>query len=216
MRFKPSKPSLLGLNPEALQAILKEAGHPPFRAQQILDWIYKKRVQSFDEMLNLPKDLRQFLSDNFLFSPSSVLLVKQSNDVTEKLLIQAEDQSLIETVLIRQPQEGVGQTNSRKTICVSSQVGCAYGCKFCASGLAGWKRDLHKEEIIAQFLHVSNLEESRNQRREKDNVPFDNIVFMGMGEPLANFDNLVSTIRTLNSDWGFHFGARRITVSTSG
>jgi 23S rRNA (adenine2503-C2)-methyltransferase len=216
MRFSPAKPSLYGMTPDQLAEALKEGGFPAFRANQVIHWLYRKRVPRLDDMGNLPQDLIAWMKDRYCLSPNSVLLVKKASDITEKLLLQGEDNSLIETVLIRYPQQGVGVETSRKTICVSSQVGCAYGCKFCASGLAGFKRDLTAAEIIAQFIHVARIEEARDSSRTGDSVPFDNIVFMGMGEPLANYDNLVGAIRTLNADWGLHFGARRITISTSG
>lgn len=216
MRFSPAKPSLYGMSPEALADFIQQGGFPAFRAKQILNWLYPQRAVSLEEMKNLPKDLRTWLGEHACVSPNQVLLVKKASDITEKLLIQGEDQSLIETVLIRYPQRGVGADSSRKTICVSSQVGCAYGCKFCASGLAGWKRDLTAAEIIAQFIHVARLEEERDSAAADRAVPLDNIVFMGMGEPLANYDNLVRALRTLNAEWGFNFGARRITISTSG
>ncbi len=216
MPFKPTLPSLLGMPPSALEEFLAPAGFPAFRARQLLEWIYGKRAQSFEEMTNLPKSMLAWLKEHAVLSPNKILLVKQASDVTEKLLLQGEDSSLVETVLIRYPQQGVGLESSRKTICVSSQVGCAYGCKFCASGLAGWKRDLSCAEIVSQFLHVARIEEKRDDSRGKGRVPFDNIVFMGMGEPLANYENVIGAIRALNSDWGMHFGARRITVSTSG
>lgn len=216
MPFTPAMPSLLGCPPEEIESLLREWGQPRFRAKQILKWLYQARVSSWDAMTDLPAPLRARLSEHYQILPSSRLLVKEAGDITEKLLLEHEDKRLVETVLIRYPQEGVGQEDSRRTICVSSQVGCAYGCKFCASGLAGWKRNLTVAEIVAQFLHVCALEEGRDHGREDGRVPFDNIVFMGMGEPLANYDAVVGAIRTLNADWGFQFGARRITVSTSG
>lgn len=216
MKFQPSKPFIYGESPDALGAALKGAGQPAFRAKQVIEWLYKQWVSSFEEMTNLPLQLREWLDQNYHLAPSNTVLVKRSSDITEKLLIEQQDRSLIETVLIRYPQRGVGQEDSRKTICVSSQIGCAYGCKFCASGLDGWRRDLLAGEIVAQFLHVARLEAGREGRTPKDGIPFDNIVFMGMGEPLANYDNVVSAIRTLNAEWGLHFGARRITISTSG
>jgi 23S rRNA (adenine2503-C2)-methyltransferase len=216
MRFTPSKPSLYGLSPEALADFLKEGGFPEFRSRQLLEWMYRKRIEAFPEMLNIPKEMRAWLEENSCLAPNRLILSKKASDITEKLLLQGEDGSMVETVLIRYPQRGVGSETSRKTICVSSQVGCAYGCKFCASGLAGWKRDLTAAEIVSQFIHVSRLEDQRQSGRPGDNVPFDNIVFMGMGEPLANYDNVVTAIRTLNADWGLQFGARRITISTSG
>jgi 23S rRNA (adenine2503-C2)-methyltransferase len=216
MRFQPAKPSLYGMHPDALAAFMAGAGQPAFRARQVADWLYRKRVASFAEMTNLPRELIAWLEHHAVVSPNSVLLIKRASDITEKLLLEGGDRSLVEAVLIRYPQRGVGTDSSRRTICVSSQVGCAYGCKFCASGLAGWKRDLSAAEIVAQFIHVARLEEARCGAGPGDNVPFDNIVFMGMGEPLANYDAVVAAIRTLNADWGLRFGARRITVSTSG
>lgn len=217
MPFSPALPSIYGETPESLRARLQEAGQPAFRANQVLDWLYKQRARSFADMSNLPKDLRAWLEQHFAFNPGQRVLVKRSSDVTEKLLLQLEDRNLVETVLIRYPQEGVGDEGARRTICVSSQVGCAYGCRFCASGLDGWRRNLTTGEIVGQFLHVCHLEEEERQRgKTTGEVPFDNIVFMGMGEPLANYDAVVGAIRVLNADWGLRFGARRITVSTSG
>jgi 23S rRNA (adenine2503-C2)-methyltransferase len=214
--FTPSMPSILGMSPAELESVLGEWKQPKFRAKQIVKWLYERRVTDFEAMTDLPAALRARLAEHYQILPSSQLLVKRAGDITEKLLLEQEDKRLVEAVLIRYPQEGVGQDDSRRTICVSSQVGCAYGCKFCASGLAGWKRNLTAAEIIAQFYHVAALEESREAGREDGRLPLDNIVFMGMGEPLANYDAVVATIRTLNADWGFNFGARRITVSTSG
>lgn len=216
MRFKPEKPSIYEESPTTLEPAVKNAGFQSFRIRQIFEWLYAKRVISFSEMSNLPQELRSWLDDNYVLNPLQSALNKQSNDITEKVLLQCADRSLIETVLIRAPQTGVGLDKSRKTICVSSQIGCAYGCKFCASGLAGWRRDLLASEIIAQFIHIARLEEQRGDQRKDNNVPFDNIVFMGMGEPLANYDSVITAIKTLNADWGLQFGARRITVSTSG
>jgi 23S rRNA (adenine2503-C2)-methyltransferase len=144
------------------------------------------------------------------------VLGKQSHDVTDKLLLELRDRSLIETVIIRAPQEGVGLDHSRKTICISTQVGCAMGCTFCASGLAGLKRDLSAGEIVAQLLQVCYREDVRTPRARAELASFDNIVVMGMGEPLANYDALIRALTIVNAGWGLGFGARRITVSTSG
>lgn len=214
--FKPSRPSLLGEPPDAVAEFLQPAGEPAFRARQILDWIYRARAGAFPEMSNLPARLREWLDSRFCHNPAKLILVKRASDVTEKLLLELEDRSLIETVLIRYPQRGVGVETARRTICVSSQVGCAYACRFCASGLDGWKRNLTTAEIVAQFLHVCHVEEKRGGKPPADTLPFDNVVFMGMGEPLANYDNVMAAIRALNAPWGLGFGARRITVSTSG
>lgn len=215
-RFVPEKPSIYGETPDSLSARLKERGEPAFRAGQILQWIYHKRAISAADMTNLPKALRDWLEETFDFQPARKLLQKTSSDVTNKLLLQLRDRSLVETVIIRAPQVGVGLNDSRKTICISTQVGCAYGCKFCASGLAGWKRDLSAGEIVAQLIEVCRQEDATTERAREELASFDNIVVMGMGEPLANYDNLIAALKTLNAEWGLGFGARRVTISTSG
>jgi 23S rRNA (adenine2503-C2)-methyltransferase len=216
MKFKPSKRPLTGETLETLTASLGEWGHRPFRAKQILDWIYKKRARSWDAMTNLPKELRSRLEEEFTLMPASLVLNRHSADVTDKLLLELEDRSLIETVIIRVPQDGVGLDHSRKTICISTQVGCAMGCVFCASGLAGLKRDMSAGEIVAQLLQVCYAEDARTPRARAELASFDNIVVMGMGEPLANYDALIRALTIVNAPWGLGFGARRITVSTSG
>ena len=216
MKFVPEKPALTGETLASLGERLRAAGEPVFRAGQILDWLYKKRARAWDEMTNLPKPLRAWLDENFRLMPASLLLHQESTDVTDKLLLEMEDRSLIETVIIRAPQEGVGLDRSRKTICISTQVGCAMACVFCASGLAGLKRDLTAGEIVAQLLQVCYREDERTPRARAELASFDNIVVMGMGEPLNNYDALMRALTILNADWGLGFGARRITVSTSG
>ncbi len=216
MKYTPARPPLTGETLESLTARLQERGEPAFRARQILDWLYKKRVRSWDEMSNLSKPLRSWLAETFELLPASLVLGKQSMDVTDKLLLELGDHSLVETVIIRAPQEGVGLEHSRKTICISTQVGCAMGCRFCASGLAGLKRDLNAGEIVAQLLHVCYREDARTQRARAELASFDNIVVMGMGEPLANYDAVVRALTIANAPWGLGFGARRITLSTSG
>ncbi len=216
MKFAPEKPPITGETPQSLQTRLAERGEKPFRAKQILEWLYKKRVATAGEMTSLSSDTRDWLADTFDFEPVRLVLNKRSSDVTDKLLLQLRDGSLIETVIIRAPQDGVGQERSRKTICISTQVGCAYGCRFCASGLAGWKRDLSAGEIVAQLLAVCAQEDARTPRARAELASFDNIVVMGMGEPLANYDALLHALTLVNADWGLRFGARRITISTSG
>ncbi len=216
VKFTPKKPSLFGETLESLKVSVEAAGFPSFRAKQVMEWLYKKRVDQWDAMSNLPKAFRAWLDTHYILYPTSSLIDKRSDDVTQKLLLELEDKSLIETVLIRAPQTGVGQENSRKTVCVSIQVGCAYGCKFCASGLAGFRRNLMAAEVVSQLMHICRREDAHTKRAKEEIASFDNIVFMGMGEPLANYDSLVQTIKILNADWGLNFGARRITVSTSG
>ncbi len=216
MRFIPKKKSLLGESLEDFESDILAADFPKYRAKQVFDWVFKKRISDLALMKNLPKPLIEWLDANYVIDPTQILLDKQSNDVTQKFLIQLEDKRLIETVLIRAPQEGVGVDKSRKTVCVSIQVGCAYGCKFCASGLAGFKRNLYASEVIAQLLHMSRLDSPDEPNEAKESVSFDNIVCMGMGEPLANYNELVSVLKIMNASWGLNIGARRITVSTSG
>ncbi len=210
------KPILFGETLASLTERLAARGEPAFRAKQILEWVYKKRVREPARMTNLAAPLRAWLAETFECEPAKLVLTKTSSDVTDKLLLELRDGALIETVVIRAPMEGVGADRSRKTICISTQVGCAYGCRFCASGLAGWKRDLSAGEIVAQLLAVCQQEDARTPRAHAELASFDNIVVMGMGEPLANYDNLLRALGILNAEWGLRFGARRVTISTSG
>lgn len=216
MPFIPDKPSIHGETLESLTERFSAVGEKSFRARQVLEWIYKKRARSPEAMTNLPAKLREWLSETFEFDAATPILHKTASDVTDKLLLKLKDGSLIETVIIRAPQVGVGQDKSRKTICISTQVGCAYGCRFCASGLAGWKRDLSVGEIVTQLIEVCRQEDPATQRAREELASFDNIVVMGMGEPLANYDSLLPALKILNASWGLGFGARRITISTSG
>jgi 23S rRNA (adenine2503-C2)-methyltransferase len=214
--FVSAKPAITGETLDSLCERLRSHGEPAFRAEQILAWVYQKRARSWAEMTNLPKGLRGWLAETFTLMPATLLLNRQSADVTDKLLLELEDRALIETVVIRAPQDGVGVDHSRKTICISTQVGCAMACAFCASGLAGLQRDLTAGEIVAQLLQVCYREDARTPRERAELASFDNIVVMGMGEPLANYDALIRALTILNAGWGLGFGARRITVSTSG
>lgn len=216
MLFTPAKPTIYGETLDTLTAALKAEGHPAFRAKQITDWLYKKRVSSWDAMTNLSIPLRTWLAATYDLEPCTFVMNHQSQDVTDKLLLELRDKSLIETVIIRVPQFGVGLDDSRKTICISTQVGCAMGCKFCASGLEGLKRNLSAGEIVHQLIHVCRLEDGRTPRARPELVSFDNLVVMGMGEPLHNYDAIIRALTILNADWGLGFGARRITLSTSG
>lgn len=217
MVFKPEKPSIHGETPTTLGERLAASGHPRYRAGQIFAWLYPRRAATPEVMTNLPADLRSWLADHYDFAATSLVQRQASSDVTQKILQRLRDGSLIETVIIRAPMEGVGLEKSRRTICISTQVGCAYGCKFCASGLDGWKRDLSAGEIVAQLVQVCRIEDKADPARAADGLAsFDNIVVMGMGEPLANYDNLLAALRIVNAAWGFGFGARRVTISTSG
>ena len=185
---------------------LREFGEPLYRARQIADWLYQKRIQSFDKMTDLPREFRIRLAEQFEFGKIEIVRVLGSRDTTRKFLFRLNDGNLIESVLIPASPALYGSRSDRRTICVSTQVGCAYGCKFCASGLDGFSRNLKPNEIVDQIVAV--------ERESGEKI--DNIVFMGMGEPLANLDNLMRAIPIINAPWGLGIGARRITVSTSG
>ena len=196
----------LALTKEDWEARMTALGQPAYRAAQVLDWIYKRRVRDWDDMSNLPAPLRDALKQEFPNARLEKIRETGSKDTTRKFLFRLPDGQMIETVLIPASPALYGESSDRRTICISSQVGCAYGCKFCASGLDGWKRNLHAGEIVDQFLQVEAIS------GEKIN----NIVFMGMGEPMANYDNLLRAIGILNAPWGVGLGARHMTVSTSG
>lgn len=200
------KPALTGMTPETLAAWLKGEGEPAFRAGQILDWIWKKKVASIDGMTNLSAALRGKLTEHFRLHALEHTHTQGSHDTTRKFLFRLHDHRYVESVLIPANPALYGEKSDRRTLCVSSQVGCAYGCKFCASGLAGFTRHLQPAEIAGQVLAAEMLSGER----------VDNLVFMGMGEPLANLDNLLTAISIITSDWGLHLGARHLTISTSG
>jgi 23S rRNA (adenine2503-C2)-methyltransferase len=203
---KVGKSSIQSLLLEEIAGYLAAQNQRPYRAKQIADWIYEKRVNSFDEMTDLPLDLRKRLAEAFEFRQLETVRVLGSKDTTRKFLFRLADDNLIETVLIPASPSLYGTTSDRRTICVSTQVGCAYGCKFCASGLDGFSRNLDASEIVQQLLAVEKASGEK----------IDNVVFMGMGEPLANLANVVRAIRIINATWGLEIGARHITVSTSG
>lgn len=189
-----------------LEDKVRELGEPLYRARQIVDWLYQERAQSFDEMTDLPRQFRSRLGHEFAFSKIDIVRVLGSRDTTRKFLFRLADGDLIECVLIPASPALYGSRSDRRTICVSTQVGCAYGCKFCASGLEGLSRNLKPNEIVDQVIAV--------ERESAEAI--DNIVFMGMGEPLANFDNLMRAVQVINAPWGLGIGARHITLSTSG
>jgi 23S rRNA (adenine2503-C2)-methyltransferase len=199
-------PVLTGLSPDALAAWLKDAGEPSFRAGQILEWAWKKKAASFDAMTNLPAALREKLAKSFRLGALDHTTTQGSEDTTRKFLFRLHDGRYVESVLIPANPALYGEKSDRRTLCVSSQVGCAYGCKFCASGLAGFTRHLEPAEIAGQVLAAEQLSGER----------VDNLVFMGMGEPLANLDNLLVAIALITGEKTLHLGARHLTISTSG
>jgi 23S rRNA (adenine2503-C2)-methyltransferase len=226
------------LTREELEIWFKENNEPAYRMKQLMDWLYVRRATDWDTMSDLSKTLREKLKQNFSLQTLEIVRKQGSRDTTQKFLWRLSDHSLIESVLIPANPSLYGEASDRHTLCVSTQVGCAYGCKFCASGLDGWKRNLLPNEIVEQVLGVERYcaEESLKfaaakaqegavletpiPKNPKGSFPdarvVDNIVVMGMGEPMANYDNLLKAIRLLNSPWGGRIGARKITVSTSG
>ena len=222
---------------EELEARFKEWGVPGYRVTQLLAWLYERRVAAWDELTNLPKALRERLAAEFSLIKLELVRQQGARDTTRKFLWRLPDGAMIESVLIPANPALYSEASDRQTLCVSTQVGCAYGCKFCASGLDGWKRNLGVEEIVGQILAVERMaaEESSSSSNEA-NEPADdsiaspgtttrtsagsraitNLVFMGMGEPLANYANLLKALRILNAPWGCGIGARKITISTSG
>ena len=242
------KPDIKSLTGPELGGCLQQWGQPAYRVGQILDWIYRRLATDWDEMSNLPKALREQLRENFSHYALEVVRKQGARDTTQKFLWRLQDHSLIESVLIPANPALYGDASDRHTLCISTQVGCAYGCKFCASGLDGWKRNLSVAEIVDQVLAVerwnvkqtpdtgsSTLDAGASPSEEPDAGEGDariqnqssrgqspasrvvnNIVVMGMGEPLANYDNLLAALRILNAPWGGGIGARKITVSTSG
>jgi 23S rRNA (adenine2503-C2)-methyltransferase len=203
---KERERSIKSLLFDELSNLLVEWGEPAYRAKQIADWIYQKRVASFEAMTDLPEATRKRLAETFVLASTTIIRVLGSKDTTRKFLLRLGDRNFIEAVLIPASPALYGDRSDRRTICVSTQVGCAYGCKFCASGLEGWTRNLEPGEIVDQLIA---LEASTGEK-------IDNVVFMGMGEPLANLANVVRAIRIINSPRGLGIGARHITVSTSG
>jgi 23S rRNA (adenine2503-C2)-methyltransferase len=199
---KPLRPLLLDQTPDEWAL---DAG-PDYRRRQLTEWLYQKRAASLAEMTNLPAALRKHLEAAYDFSALKLVKMQGSADTTRKLLWQLRSGDYIESVLIPASTDLFGERSDRFTLCLSTQVGCAYGCKFCASGLDGWKRNLTAGEIVAQILETERATKTR----------INNLVFMGMGEPLANYANLMRALELINAPWGVGIGARHITVSTSG
>jgi 23S rRNA (adenine2503-C2)-methyltransferase len=223
----PVPPDIKSQTKEELEAQFKAWGEPAYRVGQVLEWLYVHRVTGWDAMTNLPKGLREKLRGHYSLQTLELVRKQGSRDTTQKFLWRLADHSLIESVLIPANPALYGEVSDRHTLCVSTQVGCAYGCKFCASGLDGWKRNLGVEEIVEQVLAVErwNSQDATRKTEPADSLPtpephaarfIDNLVIMGMGEPLANYDNLLAALKILNAPWGGGIGARKITISTSG
>ncbi|MGA2315908.1 MAG: 23S rRNA (adenine(2503)-C(2))-methyltransferase RlmN [Thermodesulfobacteriota bacterium] len=200
MKSSSEKIDLKNLRPSELVEFLGSFGKERYRSIQILRWLYQKGVESFDEMTNLSKRFRQELSQIGFISTLSTLNMEQARDGTKKFLFQLKDGNRIESVLI--------PDKTRLTLCLSTQVGCALGCRFCLTGKIGWKRDLMVSEILNQILAV------RKMLPEKTSIT--NIVLMGMGEPLANYKNTLKAIELMAHPDAFKFSSRKITLSTVG
>ena len=205
MSQQPEKINLLGLSPKQLEDFFESIGEKRFRATQVLKWLHQQGASGFDEMTNISKALRQKLAEVADIREPEVILEKISNDGTRKWVIRMDGGSSIEMVLI---PEG-----SRKTLCVSSQVGCALDCSFCSTGKQGFNRNLSAAEIIAQ-LRVAIR--SFGPFDPKDERRVTNVVFMGMGEPLLNFDNVVAATELMMDDNAYGLSKRRVTISTAG
>jgi 23S rRNA (adenine2503-C2)-methyltransferase len=196
-----SRPSLFGLSRAALRRTLEEAGVAPYRADQIFSWVYRKHRRSASEMTNLPAALRERLAELCDLSlPRVDQALATTDGQTHKFVLELEDGARVECVSMR--------TERRLTFCLSSQVGCALKCAFCATGKMGFKRNLGAHEIVAQVLRMGDFHEWRDTRF--------NLVLMGMGEPLVNYEPTMEAIRILHDEFGLALGARRVTVSTSG
>lgn len=202
-KFMPNfeKPSIYSLKLEDLKDWLADQKQPAFRAKQIFDWLYVKRVSSFDEMTNLSKDLRELLKEKFVITTLKTVVKQESIDGTIKFLFELQDGYTIETVLMRHEYGN--------SVCVTTQVGCRIGCTFCASTLGGLKRNLEAGEITAQVLAVQKAIDESEER-------VSSVVIMGIGEPFENYDPMMDFLKIINHDDGLNIGARHITVSTSG
>lgn len=190
------------LSKDELRAFFTSLGEEPYRGNQVYEWLWKKSAHSFEDMTNLSKELRHLLSSNFAINHVKVDLMQRSQDGTIKNAVRLHDGLVVESVLI--------PTKSRTTACVSSQVGCSLDCKFCATARLKRMRNLNPDEIYDQVVTLDK------ESRLYFNRPLSNIVFMGMGEPLMNYRNVVEGIRKITSDEGLGISPKRITVSTSG
>ncbi|RKL67488.1 23S rRNA (adenine(2503)-C(2))-methyltransferase RlmN [Salipaludibacillus neizhouensis] len=197
------KASIYGLTFEQLTDWLTERGQKKFRAQQVWDWLYRKRVKAFSDMVNIKKDCVLLLEENFVIQTLELHSKQESKDGTMKFLFKLDDGNLIETVLMR--------FDYGSSVCVTTQVGCNIGCSFCASGLLSKSRDLTSGEIVEQVMNVQHNMDSVGKEERVSHI-----VVMGIGEPFDNFVNLMDFISVVNSDRGLGIGARHITVSTSG
>ena len=195
--IKMNKIDIKDLLLEDLEKKINSLGIERFRAQQVLSWIYKRYINDFNEMTNLSAELKEKLKVSFCINDLHMLKELKSEDGTKKFLFMLEDKENIESVFI--------PSRKTSTICISSQVGCKFSCRFCASGKGGFRRNLKPAEMIDQVLFL-----------RKAGLDVTNVVFMGMGEPLDNYDNVLKAVRILNASYGLGIGQRKITISTCG
>lgn len=202
-KFMPNfeRPSIYSLQLGELEDWLIDQSEPKFRAKQIFDWLYVKRVDAFSEMTNLSIELREKLVQSFEITTLEVAVKQESKDGTIKFLFELQDGYTIETVLMRHEYGN--------SVCVTTQVGCRIGCTFCASSIGGLKRNLEAGEIVAQVLTVQKALDETDERVSQ-------VVIMGIGEPFENYDEMMGFLKIINHDKGLNIGARHITVSTSG
>ncbi len=198
--YKIEISSITDISFAELETLCTSMNEPVYRAKQLLSWVYNKGANTFDQMSNLPKEFRRHMDKGYRVFQTKVDTIIQTADGTEKFLIRLSDGNVIECVLLRD--------GKRITACISTQVGCAMACQFCASGLSGLERDLSAGEIVEQVLHI--------KRHLLSDEHLTNVVFMGIGEPLINYDNTIKAVRIINAEWGFGIGARHITISTVG
>lgn len=196
--------NLFGLDRTALRALFAERGEKPFRADQVMQWIYRRGLDDFDGMTNVAKDLREKMKGWFSIQTPELIAEQTSTDGTRKWVLRLDGGNAVETVYIPEDNRG--------TLCISSQVGCAMDCSFCSTGKQGFNRNMTAAEIIAQVWFVARALGSDFQNERV----ISNVVFMGMGEPMANYQPVVTAIRILLDDFGFGLSKRRVTVSTSG
>ncbi len=204
MQELADKKNLLGMPPAVLEAHFIEMGQKPFHARQIMRWVYQRGITDFESMTDLSKSLRQGLVETAVLASPRVLSQHDSKDGTVKWLFESGFGQAVEAVFIPEPARG--------TLCISSQVGCALDCAFCATGAQGFNRNLTAAEIVGQVWHANQT----LPRRSNGEFAITNVVFMGMGEPLANYRNLVAAIELLLSDLAYGLSRRKVTVSTSG
>jgi len=205
MHMKTEKVNLLDFNQQGLKAFFAEIGEKPFRTSQVMKWIYHEGVVNFQEMTNLSKTLRDKLESIAEIRMPVCVTEQPSSDGTRKWVLEMEDGNRIETVFI--PEKGRG------TLCVSSQVGCTLNCTFCSTATQGFNRNLSTGDIIGQVIFANR---TIGISRHPANLPVTNVVMMGMGEPLMNFDNVIRAMDLMNDDIGCGISRRRITLSTSG